>query len=383
MSILDRFLSRPEKRAHDPSWAALADIDATGQAVNARTAENLATILAAVQAISGSISALPARVHLLGRKGRQLAPDHPVSRLISDGPNAHQNWCDFMEWLIASALLRGNGLAEIVTEGGAVVELKPIPWQHVGVQLLPAGRLVYDISDTTGGGRRRLLEGEVLHLKDRSDDGLVGRSRLSRAAKTISAALSLQDHAGAMLANGVYPSGTLEAEGKLSTEALSKLKDLFKAAFSGPNKAGKALVLDQGIKWNGISPMSPEDAELLGSRRFSGEEIARIYNIPPAIVGDLTHGTFTNSETAGRWFAQHTLTPWICKIEAEFRRSVFSAHDRAAYGLDIDLSGMLRGDPETRWKSHKIARDADILDINEIREIEGFNPRPATAEVVA
>ena len=75
----------------------------------------------------------------------------------------------------------------------------------------------------------------------------------------------------------------------------------------------------------GKGRLSPEDAELLASRRFTTEELARLYGCPPPIIGDLSHGTFTNSETAGRWFAQHTLTPWIRKIETEFTRSVFTA----------------------------------------------------------
>ena len=96
--------------------------------------------------------------------------------------------------------------------------------------------------------------------------------------------------------------------------------------------------------------------------------------VPPPIIGNLTHGTFTNSETAGRWFAQHTLAPWIAKIEAEFRRSVFSDAMRATHKLEIDMSGFLRGDPETRWKGHEIAVKNRILTPNEVREVEGWNP---------
>lgn len=119
--------------------------------------------------------------------------------------------------------------------------------------------------------------------------------------------------------------------------------------------------------------MSPEDAELLASRRFSTEEIARIFNVPPPMIGDLTHGTFTNSETMLRWFAQGCLNHWTRKIEAEFTRSIFTD---PALELELDLSGLLRGDPEVRWASHKIAVEAGILDANEVRQLEGWNPRP-------
>ena len=109
------------------------------------------------------------------------------------------------------------------------------------------------------------------------------------------------------------------------------------------------------------------------------EELARLFGCPPPIIGDLSHGTFSNTETVGRWFATHTMSPWVRKIEAEFTRSVFSAASRTTHKLEIDMSGFLRGDPAQRWQAWKIAVDAGILDTDEIREEEGWNPRGAPA----
>jgi HK97 family phage portal protein len=361
-----------------------------GRVVNPRTSENLSTVLACVSAISSAISSLPAFVYRLTDEGRNEDPGHPLSRLIRNGPNSKQTWPDFIEWLMASTLLRGNGLVEIETDGGGrVTELVPIPWEYVCVQLLPNGRLAYDITPTTylyggptGGPRRRLLEGEVLHLKDRSDDGLIGRSRLSRAAAVISGALAIQEFSGALYENSANPSGVLQAEGKMSEAQLQRLADHFRATFSGPSKAAKALILDQGLEWKSVS-ISPEDAELLASRRFTGEELARLYNVPPPIIGDLTHGTFTNSETLIRFFAQSTLSGWCRKLESEMHRSVLSESSRLDRQFVLDLSGLLRGDPETRWKSHEIALRNQVLTPNEIRGEEGWNPRPGGDEVIA
>ena len=385
MSWLGRILGEragggAETRAEDPSWTALAALSPAGAAVNARTAENLSTVLACTSAISTAISSLPAWVFRRSEDGRDVDQAHPVMRLIRRGPNQHQTWCDFIEWLIASTLLRGNGLAEIEVDArGAVVGLVPIPWEWVNVQLLPSGRLVYDLTEITsihgGSGRsRRLLQHEVLHLRDRSDDGLVGRSRLQRAAAVVQGALSISEFSGAMFLNGINPSGALQLAGKLSDQALKDLGNRFREAFAGPSKAARAMVLDQGLTWQQIS-VTPEDAELLASRRFTTEELARLFGCPPPIIGDLSHGTFTNSETAGRWFAQHTLTPWIRKIETEFTRSVFSAATAASHELELDLSGFLRGDPETRWASHEIAVRNRILTPNEVRRVEGWNAR--------
>src|SRR4029078_5398837 len=120
------------------------------------------------------------------------------------------------------------------------------------------------------------------------------------------AALALTEFAGNAYKNGAYPSGVFECDGKLSPDALLGLKARFTEMFAGPSKAAKALVLDQGIKWN-TTTSTPEAMELLAARRFAIEEAARLYQVPPPIIGDLTHGTFTNSETLIRFFAQSTI----------------------------------------------------------------------------
>jgi len=379
--LKDLFKAKPETRAVDPSWTYLSGMNTTtGQLVNARTAENLSTVLACVSAISSAVASLPVWIYRLSDQGRDVDKLHPLARLVRQGANAHQSWPDFVEWLLASALLRGNGLAEIVPDArGAVVELRPIPWEWVSVQLLPSGRLAYDIVELVGvyGGQgrpRRLLEGEVLHLRDRSDEGLVGRSRLQRAAAVIAAGLNVQEFAGAMYANGVNPSGALKTEAQLSKEARQHLREQMREMYAGPSNAARFMVLDQGLQWQQIS-ISPEDAELLASRRFTTEELARIYQVPPPLVGIWDHSSFTNSETAGRWFAQHTLTPWIKKLEAEFTRSAFTVESRRTHEIEFDLSGFLRGDHEARWKAHEIAVKNQILTPNEIRHSEGWNPR--------
>jgi HK97 family phage portal protein len=383
MNWFSRIFGAAEKRSVDRSWNLIRGIG--GGQVNVSTAENLATVLACVSAISSALASLPAFVYRVTAEGKQEDNAHPLTRLVRNGPNEQQTWPDFVEWLAASTLLRGNGLAELRTDGGGrLTAMTPIPWEHVSVVMLRGGKLAYDVNETVGpygvtGRQRRLLEGEVLHLRDRSDDGLIGRSRLSRAAAVVSNALSIQEFINNLYENGANPSGVLQTDQKVNEASLERLKVQFKNAFAGPSKTARAMVLEQGLKWTPIT-ISPEDAEVLASRRFTGEELARLFNVPPPIIGDLTHGTFTNSETLIRFFAVSTLAGWCRKIEAEFHRSVFSDAARLDHQFVLDLSGLLRGDPETRWKSHEIALRNHVLSPNEIRGEEGWNPRefPAT-----
>lgn len=383
-TALARAEAAPEKRAGgDPIFAPqfVSGLSTSGHLVNARIAENLATVLACVNAIASSIAGLPLCLYRRTTQGRIEDTNHPLNRLIIDGPNPYQTFPDFLEFLMASVLLRGNALAEVVTDAyGALTGLMPVPWEWVSVQMLPSGRLAYDVTEITsvygGAGRmKRLLQGEVLHLRDRSDDGLLGRSRLQRAAASVGTALKMTEFVSSMYDNGARPSGVLKTTGNLDQESIERLRQSFQQAIAGPKNAAKTIVLEQGLDWQGIS-ISPEDQELLASRRFSVEEMARIFGVPPVMIGDLSNSSFTNAETLLRYFAQFTLQHWTRKLEAEIARSIFSDTERASMLAEFDMSDLLRGDPKTRWETYKIAVDAQILDANEIREIEGYNPRP-------
>ena len=165
----------------------------------------------------------------------------------------------------------------------------------------------------------------------------------------------------------------------ISKEAAERIREGWIEAHNGAHNAARTMILDNGAKWEQIT-ISPEDAELLESRRFTGEELARLYQVPPPIIGDLAHGTFTNSETLIRFFAQSTLSACCRKIEAEIQKTLFSEASRAAYCFELDLSGLLRGDPETRWKNYDVAIRNHILTPNEVREAEGWNNRPGGDE---
>ena len=372
------WLAPTEQRAiYTP--AAGWSISPGGVRVNAVAAENLATVTACVGAISSAIASMPARVYrsVDGGQGRVEAPGHPVARLIR-APNEHQTWPDFAEWLMSQVLLHGNALAAIDFDGaGRPVSLTPIPWCYVQPFVLSSGRLVFDVVQYTTpfgavGMPRRLFADECLFLRDRSDDGWLGRSRISRGAAVLQAAAGLQEHSTAIWQNAATPSGVVEMPANVKPEGFARAEAAFNDRYAGSANAKKIILTDAGTKFTPIS-VSPEDAEVLASRRFSGEEIARLFGVPPPIVGDYTHGTFTNSAQAGLWFAQHTLTPWVRKIEAEFARVLFIGADTH---LEIDLSGLMRGDYAARWTANVAAVNAGILTANEVREQEGFNPRP-------
>lgn len=375
MGLIERALSRIgfERRndATDPSWSAIAPGIGYPGALSARAAEDLSTVLACVTAISSALAYVPALIYRRDGEGNRVeAFGHPLAKIARGGVNPQQTWPDWLEHLVASALLTGNGLAEIVRAGnGQLAGFRWIPWGMVTVVYLSSGRLAYDIADARGGSRR-VLEGEVIHLRDRTDDGLVGRSRLSRAADTVAGVQASNAFAKSFLERGAQPSGVIRHPGAMTAEQKTSLRDQFQERFGGAANAGRTLILDGGLEWQ-AAQISPEDAELLESRKFGVVEVCRLFQVPPPIVQAYENNTFTNASQAGLWFATFCLAPWARKIEAEFARSVLAT----GMELELDLSGFLRGDPATRWAAHKIAIESGVLDPDEIRVIEGWNPR--------
>ncbi len=146
---------------------------------------------------------------------------------------------------------------------------------------------------------------------------------------------------------------------------------------TGARNAKRVLFIDKDSTWTNL-PVSTEDAEVLDSCWLSVIELCRLFNVPLPIVQHYSHATFTNASQASTWFATNTLTPWARKLEAEFSRSVFTD---PAFHIEVDLSGLLRGDYATRWTANVAAVTAGTLTADEVRAQEGYGPRPATESV--
>ncbi len=374
IKLLDRWRKKPETRAAPTSWDLLQQGTLGYPYVHTQhLVENLSSVSACVSLISSSIASLPAYIFRNEGNVRVALPDHPLQVLIDTGVNERQSWFDFVQSLLADTLLNGNSLAPISRDTrGQVTRLEFAPWRTVSPQLLNSGRLRFDVVPVVPGGMpKRYLDGEVLHLRDRSDDSYLGRSRLSRAAETVSLALGMAHFSTRLYANGVHPSGVLETPAQLGENAMKNLRETFTAWQSGPSKAGKFLLLDSGMSWKQLS-INPDDAELLASRKFSVEELARLFDVPPPIIGHLENATLANVESLLRILLNLCLAPWCTRIEQTFKRSVLVEPN---VSIELDTSGFLKGDVLSRWQAHQIALTTQTLVPNEVRQMEGWNPR--------
>jgi HK97 family phage portal protein len=377
-----RDVLRIESRSATPtSWDLLRtggglDTDA-GVPVSPHLAENMSAVFACVQIISESVASLPLAVYRTdaGAQVRSAAPGHPVSQLFAGDPNDLQTAPEFIEMMTAHCLLRGNSYAEIVRDAkGQPVQLIPLhpDWVSV-VTFANSRRIAYDVSDPRGGTRRVLPE-EMLHLKDRSDDGIIGKSRLHRARETFGTVAATERFAAANFRNGAALSGVLSHPEQIGEEAGQNLRRSFESIYKGADNAGRIAILEEGLKWQAIS-VSAEDAQMLESRRFGVEAIARIFRVPLPVLGDLTNANYSNVVEMNRMFFGHCLQPWLVRWEKLIQRSLFSEAGRASYEVEFDADLLLRGDMLTRFQAYRIARETGVYNANELRAFEKQNPR--------
>ena len=366
-----------EQRKADPSWAAVALSMGKGGWIAPRKAEGLSTVTACVNAISSAIASLPATVYRTRGGVKTEAPDHALAKLIANGVTENASWHDLVESMVADALLYGNALCEIRTAtNGSLDGLYYIPWQWVTPVYLGNGRLAFDVSysynvgNVPVGERKRLLSGDVLHLKDRPDDGLLGRSRLERCAPVIRAAESLFEFTANLYKTGMFPSGAIEYSGQMTDGTRALLRQQLDAMYQGQANAGKALILSDGLSWKPLQ-MNAEQSELLTSRRFATEEICRCFGVPPQVVGDLSDSSYNVASEMFAAYRQQALLPWVNKLQSLFNRGLLGR----AYSLELDLSTIEKADVKRRWDTYKIAVDAGILTVDEIRDLEGYNPQ--------
>jgi HK97 family phage portal protein len=363
----------------------------------AGAAENVATLCACVDVIASAIASLPALVYETMPDGeRRETADHPVAQLIAE-PNSLQSWSDVVRFFMSSVLLAGNALVEVQRNGnGQPTALLPIMWSNAQPTLVPAppgqavgplapgGRLAFDILRTvapfggTGTPRRMFADnGELFFLRERSNTGVLGVSRLMRAPMVLQQALSVQAFATYLWDNAGTPSLVFSHPGKLSAEASTRISQSWRDSHAGPLNARKAVVVEEGMEVKPISA-NAEDNQVLDSRQFAAEEIARLYGVPPPLVGIWRFSSFTNSQQANSWFGQNTLRPWCRAIEREFARSVFA--DPRRFCLELDLSGLLRGDFASQVTAGVNLVRAGILSQDELREELGYNRRGGDAD---
>ena len=188
---------------------------------------------------------------------------------------------------------------------------------------------------------------DVLHVPGLGFDGLVGYSPIAMAKNAIGLAIATEEYGSKFFANGAAPSGVLEHPGTIKDP--SRIRDSWNATFGGSGNANKIAVLEEGMKYTAIS-ISPEQAQFLETRKFQINEIARIFRVPPHMVGDLEKSSFSNIEQQSLEFVKYTLDPWVVRWEQSLSRALFTEDEKKTYFFRFNVEGLLRGDYQSRMQ---------------------------------
>ena len=183
-------------------------------------------------------------------------------------------------------------------------------------------------------------------------DGLVGYSPIAMAKNAIGLSIATEEYGARFFANGATPGGILEFPGTVKNP--ESIRESWNKGFSG-NNAHKVAILEEGMKYTPIS-ISPEQAQFLETRKFQIDEIARIFRVPPHMVGDLEKSSFSNIEQQSLEFVKYTLEPWIIRWEQSLNRALLSETEKSDYFVKFNVDGLLRGDYQSRMNGYAIAR---------------------------
>lgn len=334
----------------------------------------IAAVWACVNLLAGTIASLPLMVYRDVAGQRQLAKDHPLYRVLHDSPNFDQTAVDFWEFMQGSIELHGNAYAEKAFSGNRLVSLTPIRPDLVTVRRDTDGSLVYEW--TENGKRSERAQDQILHIRGFGGGPLGGASTLAVCRQTFSAAIGVDAAASAMFRNGVRPSGVLSTDKPLTAEQRLKAEGLLQEKFVGAMKAGRPMLLDNGVKWEQLT-IDPEDAQMLETRRFSVEEIARVFGVPTHMIGHTENSTSWGSgleqQTLG--FQKFTLRRRLKRIEQALEKQLLTAQDRAAgVTIEFNLEGLLRADSGARASFYREMTNIGVMTINEVRALENLPP---------
>jgi len=348
-----------------------------GKASNPRTAIQLSAVYACVRVLGETIASLPFGVYHITANGTEKAANHPLYRLIHDEPNHEMTSFSWREAMMSHLNLWGNSYTQIIRDGyGNVIGLYPLLPENMDVDRHPdTNELMYTYT-TSKGETVVLRASDVLHIPGLGFDGILGYSPIAMERSAIGLGIAAEEYGSKFFANGAVPSGILTSDSQIKNP--DRMRKAWSAAYGGSSNGSRVAVLEEGLKYQQIT--IPNDAaQFLQTRKFQVDEICRIFRVPPHLIGNLEHATFSNIEHQSIDFVVHTVRPWLVRIEQTCNRQLFKPDDKGKYFVQFNVDGLLRGDYKSRMEGYAIGRQNGWLSANDIRALENQNPIPDPA----
>lgn len=347
-----------------------------GVAVNERTAMAVGAVYACVGLISGAVASSPLHVYERTEGGRRQVSSRDEWWLLNEQPNPMMSAAVMWTTLMESLLLQGDMFAVILRPGNVIREILPVPPGWVEVDAVD-GDLRYRIYPREG--KPYAVDAwRMLHVPGAGWDGKRGMSVVRHAARqAVGIALAADEYNARFFANGARPDFVLRTDQELETEQVDQLREAWASRYGGLDKTHLPAVLQGGLDVKALN-LSAEDAQLIATRQFQVEDIARIFGVPPFMIGHNEKTTSWGSgvEAMGVGFVKYTLLRHLVKIQQEINRKFWPTRQR--YFVEFETAGLERGDLKGRYEAYRIALGGSsgpgFMTQDEIRRLENRPP---------
>lgn len=369
MGLLDAYLFDVRAQAPGPAddfwYNPVGTLTASGQRVDSDSANRISAWFRGRDLLATAVAMLPLHVYerLPGDQGAERAPQHPLYDVLHVGPNGWQDAFTWRRQVMYHLIDHGNAYSRIVAgPRGFADQLWPIDPAQVTPEQLPSGRVVYRVRQKDGTAIP-YTQDEIFHLRAGADDGITGKGILQRARESIGRAQATEDYAGRVFSQGVLHGGVVEVPGSLTDEASRRMQRSFVTTASSWHMP---KVLELGSKWV-ESKLTPEDAQMLASREFTVEEMARWLGLPKMMLegGDPSHG---NAEQFSQNFVTYSLGSWLSLIEHASNFQLILNSQR--FYVEFVRDALVRGSIADRWAAYQIAIQTGTYTRNEVRRLE-------------
>ena len=331
-------------------------------------AMRLSAVYAATNMISNSCALLPIKV-VVEDGGKLREVEHPLNRVLNLKPNARYNHFNFMKLLIESVILKGNGYAYIVRDENLnVVELQLIDSDFVTPVIQGDGSVKYIVN----GMSTAIDSINMIHLYQHCDNLMRGISTLKYADMALHGTYNAENHSSNFFKSGAGLMGVLKASAPLTNDQKRQVAESWKMSIANTAGGGVAI-LPQGLDFQSIS-ISPEDSQLLESRKYNVVEIARFFNISPVKLFDLTNVSYSTLEQTSLSYLQDTILPFTQLMEDEFNLKLFKPSEVGRFMVDFDYSVMVQTDKKTEAEYYTKLLTNGVVSINDVRSKLGYEP---------
>ncbi len=370
--IFDGYDAIPRPGEANGYWSA------AGKRIDTSSAAGLPAVLAAIRLLAEAIASMPLVVHRVTGEVTEPARDAPQWRLLHDQPNPDMSGFQVWSHVTASLNTAGNALLlKGFDRRGVIAGLWPLPPDRWSI-VKRDGQCIFQIRGERG--MTELTRAQVLHIPGiLLDDPVIGVSPIAAHRNALGTSLALEEFKGRFFENDASPGGIISLQGSTNKAAKEGLREAWEARHRGTRAAGRIAVLDNGATFEQIG-IGLRDAQFVESMQFNVQEIARIFNVPAALLGHDVNAPASTPEQDNLRFLQKSLLPWMRRIEDALYADpdLFgSGNLRPAFVPD----GLLRPDTASRYDSYVKARQAGWLSANEIRALENRPPVEGGDEV--